>query len=189
MIQIEIIGWVWLGIIVGMLIGIVLSSLMGASKFGDLHADNLKLKLDQIEDGATADLTGPEIKELYEAQPNAFTDILYTKLSNLDINATADMSDAEIKTAYENYSRRVQTSVLNDVVVDAVYINPPKPHNGDKVKVYYATQVASKPPTFVLFVNDEHVMHFSYERYLKNRLRESFNFEGTPIKVVLRKRD
>jgi len=94
-----------------------------------------------------------------------------------------------IKTAYENYSRRVQTSVLNDVVVDAVYINPPKPHNGDKVKVYYATQVASKPPTFVLFVNDEHVMHFSYERYLKNRLRESFNFEGTPIKVVLRKRD
>ena len=94
-----------------------------------------------------------------------------------------------IKTAYENYSRRVQTSVLNDVVVDAVYINPPKPHNGDKVKVYYATQVASKPPTFVLFINDENCMHFSYQRYLQNRLRESFDFEGTPIKILLRKRD
>lgn len=94
-----------------------------------------------------------------------------------------------IKTAYENYSRRVQTSVLNDVLLDAFYVNPPKIHNGGKVKLYYATQVSSKPPTFVLFVNDEQIMHFSYERYLRNRLRESFNFEGTPIKIITRKRD
>ena len=68
-------------------------------------------------------------------------------------------------------------------------MNPPKNHNGGKVKVFYATQVATKPPTFVLFVNDENVMHFSYQRYLLNRLRESFDFEGTPIKLILRKRD
>lgn len=90
---------------------------------------------------------------------------------------------------FENYSRRVQTSVLNDVLLDAFYVNPPKIHNGEKVKLFYATQVSSKPPTFVLFVNDETCMHFSYERYLRNRLRESFNFEGTPIKIILRKRD
>lgn len=94
-----------------------------------------------------------------------------------------------IEEVYQNYSRRVQTSVLNDVLLDAFYVNPPKIHNGDKVKLFYATQVTSKPPTFVLFVNDETCMHFSYERYLRNRLRESFSFEGTPIKIILRKRD
>lgn len=94
-----------------------------------------------------------------------------------------------IKEVYENFSRRVQTSVLNDVILDAFYVNPPKIHNGAKAKVFYATQVSSKPPTFVLFVNDENCLHFSYERYLKNRLRESFHFEGTPIKIILRKRD
>ncbi len=94
-----------------------------------------------------------------------------------------------IKQVFENYSRRVQTSVMNDVVLDAMYVNPPKKHNGQVLKVYYATQVSSKPPTFILFVNDENCMHFSYKRYLQNRLRESFNFEGTPIKLILRKRD
>ena len=94
-----------------------------------------------------------------------------------------------IKQVFENFSRRVQTSVMNDVVLDAMYVNPPKKHNGQVLKVYYATQVTSKPPTFILFVNDEDVMHFSYKRYLQNRLRESFNFEGTPIKLILRKRD
>ena len=95
----------------------------------------------------------------------------------------------EIKRIYKNFSRRVQTSVLNDVILDAFYVNPPKTHNGGKVKVFYATQVATKPPTFILFVNDENVMHFSYQRYLQNRLRESFDLEGTPMKIILRKRD
>ncbi len=95
----------------------------------------------------------------------------------------------EIQRIYNNFDRRVQTSVLNDVILDAFYVNPPKNHNGGKVKVFYATQVGTKPPTFVLFVNDENVMHFSYQRYLLNRLRESFDFEGTPIKLILRKRD
>jgi GTP-binding protein len=95
----------------------------------------------------------------------------------------------EIERVFGNYTRRVQTSVLNDVMLDAFFVNPPKMHNGGKVKLFYATQVASKPPTIVLFVNDENVLHFSYKRYLINRLRESFDFEGTPIKLVLRKRD
>jgi GTP-binding protein len=73
--------------------------------------------------------------------------------------------------------------------VDAFYVNPPKLHNGSVIKVFYATQVNNKPPTFVLFVNDENCMHFSYQRYLHNRLRESFDLEGTPIKLILRKRD
>lgn len=95
----------------------------------------------------------------------------------------------EINRVYTNFSRRVQTSVLNDVILDAFYVNPPKIHNGEKAKVYYATQVNSKPPTFVLFINDENCMHFSYQRYLQNRLRDSFDLEGTPIRILLRKRD
>lgn len=94
-----------------------------------------------------------------------------------------------IERIYGNFSRRVQTSVLNDVILDAFYVSPPKIHNGGKAKVFYATQVNTKPPAFVLFVNDENILHFSYVRYLKNRLRESFDFEGTPIKIILRKRD
>jgi GTP-binding protein len=94
-----------------------------------------------------------------------------------------------IEKVYENFSRRVTTSVLNEVITDAISLNPPKEHNHVKIKVFYATQVASKPPTFVLFVNESDAMHFSYQRYLENRLRERFDFEGTPLKLILRKRD
>jgi len=93
-----------------------------------------------------------------------------------------------VEKVYENYERRISTSVLNEVISDAMLLNPPKEHNHSKVKVYYSTQVASKCPTFVLFVNDTECMHFSYYRYLENRLRERFDFEGTPIKIILRKR-
>ncbi len=94
-----------------------------------------------------------------------------------------------IQKAFENYQRRISTSVLNEVITDAISLNPPKDHNRIKLKVYYATQVAIKCPTFVLFVNEPEAMHFSYQRYLENRLRERFDFEGTPIKIILRKRD
>jgi GTPase len=94
-----------------------------------------------------------------------------------------------IKTAFENYTRRVSTSTLNEVISEAMELNPPKEHNQSKVKVFYATQVAVKCPTFVLFVNDDKAMHFSYYRYLENRLRERFDFFGTPLKMILRKRD
>ncbi len=94
-----------------------------------------------------------------------------------------------IHSVFSHYSKRVQTSVLNDVINDAFHMNPPKSHNGGVIKGYYATQVSTKPPTFVLFVNNSDWMHFSYERYLINKLRDAFGFEGTPIKIILRKRD
>ena len=94
-----------------------------------------------------------------------------------------------IEEVYENYSRRVSTSVLNEVITEAMLLNPPKEHKQKRVKVFFATQVKAKCPTFVLFVNDTECMHFSYKRYLENRLRERFNFLGTPLNLVLRNRE
>ena len=94
-----------------------------------------------------------------------------------------------IQESYENSRKRVQTSVLNDVLVDAQLMNPTTTFNGGRLKIFYANQVAVCPPTFVLFSNDPQYLHFSYKRYLENRLREAFGFEGTPIHIVCRKRD
>ncbi len=91
--------------------------------------------------------------------------------------------------AAENHKKRVVTHVLNDVIMDAVAMNPTPTHNGQRLRVYYATQVATQPPTFVIFVNDPELLHFSYKRYLENRLRDAFGFEGTPIHIVARSRD
>lgn len=93
-----------------------------------------------------------------------------------------------IEMASENHARRVETSVLNDVIMDAVAMNPPPADKGRRLKIFYATQVAVKPPTFVVFVNDPELMHFSYERFLINRIRDAFGFEGTPIKLYVRER-
>ncbi|EJJ7331232.1 ribosome biogenesis GTPase Der [Listeria monocytogenes] len=88
----------------------------------------------------------------------------------------------------DNHSLRVQSSMLNDVISDAVAMNPSPMDKGKRLKIFYTTQVAVKPPTFVVFVNDPELMHFSYERFLENRIREAFPFEGTPIRVIARKR-
>ncbi|MEL3974216.1 ribosome biogenesis GTPase Der [Rossellomorea oryzaecorticis] len=93
-----------------------------------------------------------------------------------------------INTASENHALRVQSSVLNEVVMDAVAMNPTPTDNGKRLRIYYATQVAVKPPTFVVFVNDPELMHFSYERFLENRIRDAFGFEGTPIRIIARAR-
>lgn len=90
--------------------------------------------------------------------------------------------------ASENHSMRVQTNVLNDVIMDAVAMNPTPTDKGTRLKIYYATQVAVKPPTFVIFVNDPELLHFSYERFLENRIRDAFGFEGTPIRIIARAR-
>ena len=87
---------------------------------------------------------------------------------------------------YEHASMRVPTGVLNDVLNDAMAVNEPPNLNGKKLRVYYATQPTTNPPTFVLFVNDEKIMHFSYKRYLENALRKAFDFSGTPIRLRIR---
>lgn len=88
----------------------------------------------------------------------------------------------------ENHNLRVPTSVLNDVIMDAVAMNPAPTDKGKRLKINYVTQVAVQPPAFVFFVNDPELMHFSYARFLENRLRDTFEFEGTPIKIIPRKK-
>lgn len=88
--------------------------------------------------------------------------------------------------AYENASRRVSTGLLNDVLREAILTNEPPSKNGKRLKIYYVTEVSANPPTFVIFVNDDTLMHFSYRRYLENALRRSFDFEGTPIRLIIR---
>ena len=93
-----------------------------------------------------------------------------------------------IDQVHEMCTLRVPTNVLNDVILDAQMMNPPKPHNGRQLKIYYSSQVSVEPPTIVLFVNDPELLHFSYTRYIENRLREAFGFTGTPIHITARKR-
>lgn len=89
----------------------------------------------------------------------------------------------------ESHNLRVKTNVLNDVIIDAVTTNPtPTDHGGKRLRINYATQVAVAPPTFVLFVNDPELMHFSYRRYLENNIRRAFGFIGTPIRILARKK-
>ena len=93
-----------------------------------------------------------------------------------------------INFAVEQNAMRIGTSVLNEIIRDAVQLNPPPSDKGKRLKILYATQSSVKPPTFVLFVNDPELMHFSYERFLENKIRENFGFEGTPIRFVVKKR-
>lgn len=89
----------------------------------------------------------------------------------------------------EQHYRKVQTSDLNRLINEAMLLNPPPGAGKKKLKVYYATQVKTGPPTFILFVNDAELMHFSYLRYLENSFRQAFGFEGSPIRFVLRRRE
>ncbi|MCH4008311.1 ribosome biogenesis GTPase Der [Companilactobacillus sp.] len=89
---------------------------------------------------------------------------------------------------YDNRHRRIQSAMLNDLLLRATSIAPTPVVNGKRLRIYYMTQVAIQPPTFVVFVNDNELLHFSYERFLINQLRETFDFEGTPIKILPRKR-
>ncbi len=93
-----------------------------------------------------------------------------------------------VRDAYEQSIRRIPTGTLNDIVNEAVAMNEPPSQNGRRLKLFYATQVSVQPPTFVLFVNDASLVHFSYERYLENYFRKSFGFAGTPIRIYFRNR-
>lgn len=95
-----------------------------------------------------------------------------------------DMIDA----VYANHSMRIATGVLNEIMAEAVALQQPPADKGKRLRLYYITQVAVKPPTFVIFVNDKELMHFSYQRYLENQIRDTFGFLGTPLKFIIRER-
>ena len=88
----------------------------------------------------------------------------------------------------ENHALRVQTGVLNEILTEAVAMKQPPSDKGKRLKLYYITQVSVKPPTFVVFINDRQLMHFSYTRYLENQIRNTFGFRGTPIHIIARER-
>ena len=100
------------------------------------------------------------------------------------LNKLFDMIDMVV----ENHSMRIQTGVLNEIMTEAVAMQQPPADKGKRLKLFYMTQVAVKPPTFVIFVNDKELMHFSYTRYIENQIREAFGFRGTPLKFIIRER-
>lgn len=93
-----------------------------------------------------------------------------------------------IDIVYENHAMRVATGVLNEILSEAVAMQQPPSDKGKRLRLYYITQAAVKPPTFVIFVNDKELMHFSYTRYIENQIREAFGFRGTPLKFIIRER-
>ena len=94
-----------------------------------------------------------------------------------------------IDEVYDYSKFRVSTSLLNEVISDAQITTPPPTHNGKRLKINFASQIKVAPPTFAVFVNDENLLHFSYSRYLENKLREAFEFTGNPIKIIARKKN
>ena len=100
------------------------------------------------------------------------------------LNKLYDLIDA----VRENQNLRVATGVLNEIMTEAVALQQPPSDKGKRLKLYYITQVAVKPPTFVIFVNDKELMHFSYTRYIENKIREAFGFRGTSLRFIIRER-
>ena len=88
----------------------------------------------------------------------------------------------------ENQTLRIATGVLNEIMTEAVALQQPPSDKGKRLKLYYITQVSVKPPTFVIFVNDKELMHFSYTRYIENKIREAFGFKGTALRFLIRER-
>ena len=141
-------------------------------------------KWDTVEkDDKTADMMRAKIKDAFIYL--SYAPILFVSAkSGQRVSEILDM----VNTVYQSSQLRIATNVLNEVIQDAQLITPAPAINGKRLKIYYATQVSVAPPTFVLSVNDEKLMHFSYQRYLENRLREAFGFEGTPIHIIARKK-
>ncbi|MDR3051700.1 MAG: ribosome biogenesis GTPase Der [Oscillospiraceae bacterium] len=129
--------------------------------------------------------------EAYEKQVResfkfmAYAPILF--ISALDGQRVAKVLPTA-RTVFSQASKRITTGALNDVLGDAVAALQPPASGGRRLKIYYGTQQAVRPPTFILFINDEKLMHFAYERYLENQFRKAFGFEGTPLRIVLRER-
>ena len=114
-----------------------------------------------------------------------YAEIMFiSALTGQRTNKIFDVLDVVI----QNHALRIQTGVLNEIVMEAVAMQQPPSDKGKRLKLFYMTQVSTKPPTFVLFVNNKELMHFSYQRYIENRIRETFGFAGTPIRIFIRER-
>ncbi|MDO5135553.1 MAG: ribosome biogenesis GTPase Der [Eubacteriales bacterium] len=124
-----------------------------------------------------------KVREILSFMPYAEIVFISAK-TGLRIGRLFQTLDAVI----ENQNMRVQTGVLNEILSEAVAMQQPPSDRGRRLKIFYMTQVAVKPPTFVVFVNDKELMHFSYTRYLENKLREAFGFGGTPLRFIIRER-
>ncbi|MDO4500374.1 MAG: ribosome biogenesis GTPase Der [Erysipelotrichaceae bacterium] len=142
-------------------------------------------KWDLVEkDEKTMDKITKEIRNQFaylDYAPIAFT----SAKENKRVNTLLPLID----TVYNNVNLRIKTNVLNEVILDAQMANPAKPHKGRLFKIYYASQVQTAPCIIILFVNDPELFHFSYKRYIENKLREAFGFEGVPIQILARKKE
>ena len=123
------------------------------------------------------------IREVLSFMPYAEIVFISAK-TGLRISRMFETIDAVI----ENQTLRIQTGVLNEILSEAVAMQQPPSDKGKRLRLYYITQVAVKPPTFVIFVNDKELMHFSYTRYIENKVRDAFGFRGTPLKFIIRER-
>ncbi len=125
-----------------------------------------------------------KIREILSFIP--YADIVFmSALTGQRMNKLFD----EIETVIENQNKRIGTGVLNEIMMEAVALQQPPSDKGRRLKLFYITQVSVKPPTFVIFVNDKELMHFSYTRYIENKIREAFGFEGTGLKFIIRERE
>ncbi len=123
------------------------------------------------------------IRQIISYMP--YAEIMYVSaVTGQRLNRLYDMIDMVIA----NQTLRIATGVLNEIMTEAVAMQQPPSDKGKRLKLYYITQVSVKPPTFVIFVNDKELMHFSYTRYLENKIREAFGFRGTPLRFIIRER-
>lgn len=141
-------------------------------------------KWDAVEkDNSTVKEYTKKIREILSFVP--YAEILF--ISALTGQRTTKIFDL-LETVIQNHAMRIQTGVLNEILMEAVAMQQPPSDKGKRLKLFYMTQVSTKPPTFVLFVNKKELMHFSYQRYIENRIRDTFGFMGTPIRIFIRER-
>ena len=139
---------------------------------------------DAIEkDNSTVKEYTKKIREVLSFVP--YAEIIF--ISALTGQRTKKIFDL-LETVIQNHAMRIQTGVLNEILMEAVALQQPPSDKGKRLKLFYMTQVSTKPPTFVLFVNKKELMHFSYQRYIENRIRDTFGFAGTPIRIFIRER-
>lgn len=142
-------------------------------------------KWDSIEkDDKTIYRHQERIREILSFMP--YADIIF--ISALTGQRMTKLFD-EIEKVIENQNKRISTGVLNEIMMEATTLQQPPSDKGKRLKLYYITQVSVKPPTFVIFVNNKELMHFSYTRYIENKIREAFGFDGTSLKFIIRERN